>query len=297
MPPIDIVRAMVDGARFPARVPFVKYRPAGPLSRFVDYIWWLSDVPAHDQERIVPTGTQELVINLDADGFDIRRALADGGATRCSGAMVSGAYRKHFVIDTRAHADLMGVHFKPGAAGPILGTPPGKLADQHVDLDLLWGASARRLRDRLGDASSLQKRFELLELSLRQRLGDCSYAHEPVALALQRIVSEPGALGTIHGELGWTRCRFIEVFTHEVGMTPKLYCRVRRFQSALKRAQSTPPDWADLAHEAGYCDQSHLIRDFVSFSGFSPRELLCHAGPQLKEHHLSQSGKFHPSQP
>jgi len=263
----------------------------------VDYLWWLSDVPVHLQERIVPTGTQELVINLETDAFDIRGVGDDGVARRYSGAMVSGAYGKHFIIDTRAHADLLGVHFKPGAAGAILGVPPGKLADQHVDLDLLWGRPARELRERLGNISSTQQRFRIVETELLSRLRGSLGVHPAIAIALRELAAQGTTLADIARALGLTNRSFIQLFTAEVGMTPKLYGRVQRFQSALTRAQRTTPNWAGLALQAGYCDQSHLIRDFVSFSGFSPNELLRHTVPELKEHHLTDSSKIHPIRP
>jgi len=274
----------------------VKHQPAEPLSRFVDYLWWLSDRPAHARERIVPTGTQELVINLDADVFDIRSAESDGSARRFSGAMVSGCYGKYFVIDTRAHANLLGVHFRPGGARAILGLPLGEIADQHVDLDVLWGPVARELRDRVGRASSTHERFRIVQSELLKRLAldSRSRAHPAVALALGRLKDERSSVGPVAAELGMTSRRFIELFTAEVGMTPKLYARVQRFQSALMQAHRTRANWTELALAVGYCDQSHLIRDFVSFSGFSPSELLCHAGPAPKEHHLTHSSKIRP---
>jgi len=277
-------------------VAYVRYRPVEPLSRFVDYLWWLSDVPVHLQERIVPTGTQELVINLDADRFDIGRTGQKPAVRRFSGAMVSGAYSRYFVIDTRAHASLLGVHFKPGGARALLGPPLGELADGHVDLELLWGRSARELRERLCAIADPELRLRHLEKELAKRVaGAPGPSAEMVAavrsLARQRPVSE------VASELGLSDRRFIELFTAEVGMTPKLYGRVQRFQRALSLARNAPPDWAALALKAGYCDQPHLIRDFVSFSGFSPTELLRHTGPNLKENHLGPASKIHPRRP
>jgi hypothetical protein len=104
----------------------------------VDYLWWLSETPRHPQERVVATGTQELVINLHEDVFEVRGS-GQRDARRFAGAMVSGAYSRYFVVETRAHASLLGVHFKTGGAWSILGVPPGELADMHVDLELLWG--------------------------------------------------------------------------------------------------------------------------------------------------------------
>lgn len=234
----------------------------------------------------MPTGTQELVINLQADAFDIRNA-GEADPRRFSGAMVSGAYSKHFVIDTRAHASLLGVHFKPGRARSVLATAPGNFADEHVDLELLWGAAARELRERLGEAGNAQARFQLVETELLGRLARSARPHPAVEVAIDRLVRQRRSVKEVAAELGFSCRRFIELFTAEVGMTPKLYARVQRFQSALAQARVEMPDWAELALRAGYCDQSHLIRDFASFSGFSPTELLRHTGPHLKEHHLA----------
>jgi AraC-like DNA-binding protein len=267
-------------------VAFVRYRPSGPLSTCIDYLWWLSDAPAHAQERIVPTGTQELVINLQADAFDIRTA-SQAEPRRFSGAIVSGAYSKYFVIDTRAHASLLGVHFRPGGARSILATSPGNFADEHVDLELLWGGAARALRERLGEAGDMPARFQIVETELLGRLARSSRPHPAIDVAIERLVRPRRSVNEVAAELGFSCRRFIELFTTEVGMTPKLYARVQRFQSALAQARIEKPDWAELALRAGYCDQSHLIRDFAAFSGFAPTELLRHTGPALKEHHFA----------
>jgi AraC-like DNA-binding protein len=65
------------------------------------------------------------------------------------------------------------------------------------------------------------------------------------------------------------------VFNFEVGVKPKLFVRIRRFQRVLQQVHRLPlVDWAQLALKQGYFDQSHLIRDFVAFSGISPADYL-----------------------
>jgi AraC-like DNA-binding protein len=265
-------------------VAYVTHKPAAPLSAFVEALWWLSDAPPHREERIVPSGTQELVINLAENAFTIR-AAASPLIHRFSGAMVSGAYRSYFVIDTRAHACLLGAHFKPGCAGPLLGVPPGGLADRHVDLDALWGPFAQCLRERLCAATTLDARFRLLETALVERLRQPFRRHPAVQLAVRRLSEGANGVGQLAVELGLSRRRLIEVFSAEVGMTPKTFARVQRFQRALNEARGKLPHFSEIARQAGYCDQSHLIRDFVAFSGFSPLELLGGAGPELKDNH------------
>lgn len=127
---------------------YLRHRPGPGLAPFVAYLWSLHDAPPHATERIVPSGTLELVVNLDEDEVrvvDPRTGTVNGH----SGAVVSGAYTRYFVIDPRQHAAMIGVHFRPGGARPFLGVPPGELADRHVDLEILWGHAAVTLRERL----------------------------------------------------------------------------------------------------------------------------------------------------
>jgi len=116
---------------------YAAHTRAPPLAEFVEYFWALSDVPPHARERILPSGTLELVVNLNEDEFRIYDRLHPERFRRLSGAIVSGAYGGYFVIDTLEHASVIGVHFKPGGAPAVLGIPAGALADAHADLQTL----------------------------------------------------------------------------------------------------------------------------------------------------------------
>jgi AraC-like DNA-binding protein len=264
------------------------HQPRSPLAEFVANLWSLGDVPPHQRERIVASGTQELVINLHEDAFEIHDAPT-GHCRRFSGAIVSGAYGGFFGIDTRAHASVIGVHFKPGGALPFLGLPPGTLADRHVDLETLWRAGARELRERLCAARTAPDRFRILEEALLARLRRPFEQHPAVPIAAHRLSEPGGSVGEVAAHVGLSRRRFIEVFTAQIGMTPKVFSRVRRFQRALALPrQDSGPGWSQVALACGYYDQSHMIRDFIAFSGFSPAELVQHLGPRLKPGHVAQ---------
>lgn len=262
------------------------YRPGPPLSDFVAYMWALRDLAVHSQERIVPSGTLELVVNLNEDGLRIYDPRS-GAWWRYSGAVVSGAYRRYFVIDTRDHASIVGVHFKAGGALPFLNTPPGELADRHVDLEMLWGQAALVLRERLCTAATTSDRFAMLEDALRSHLPTVRPDHPAVAIALGQLAQPGATVGEVAANVELSRRRFIEVFTAQVGITPKRLSRVLRFQRASVLARRSPaPDWARLAVTCGYFDQSHLIHDVHEFTGISP----AHLGPaseQVKELHLA----------
>ena len=250
-------------------------------------LWSLNDAPRHTRERIIPSGTLELVINLAENEFRIYDALDSESCRRFSGAIVSGAYEKFFVIDTQQHASVIGVHFKPSGAYPFLGIPPGALAATHVDLETLWGPPARQLRDMLCLAHTPAQRFQILEAALTARLARPTRQHDAVTLAVNQLSSGSPVRDVVE-QVGLSHRRFIEIFTAQVGMTPKLFSRVQRFQraSSFTRRQSSL-DWSNVAVECGYCDQSHLIRDFITFSGLSPVDFVRHSIAELKENHLA----------
>ena len=261
-------------------------KPDPPLCSVVDHLWYLCDAPGHSRERVVPTGTLELVINLAEDELRIYDAVGEG-CRRFRGAIVSGCYGRPFAIDTREHASVMGVHFRPGGAAGLLGAPPGELADAHVGLEQLWPKDATSLRERLCAAPGLEQRFQILESALLARVGAAS-RRGTVRAALPRL-DQPGVqVGAVARSLGLSRRRFIEIFTEDVGMTPKRYSRVRRFQRALALAMQSPcPTWTHVALECGYFDQAHLCRDWMELSGFSPGEFRALRGTRVKDNHLA----------
>ena len=253
------------------------YKPKPPLSKFVDNVWlYEGDETEHKTDRILPTGTFELAINLRQN--ELRFYDADHqNCSRFSGAVVSGAHGRGFAPDAAGEVYIIGVHFKPGGAFPFLGLPAGELADTHVDLETLWGPSAGRLRDILCEATTSAERFQLIEQALLSRLGHGVERHYAVSTALEMFWKNHAGPTVREAAryLGLSQRRFIEVFKAEVGMRPKLFSRIQRFQQARTLIQQDPsPNWSALALDLGYFDQSHLIREFLEFSGLSPTNYL-----------------------
>jgi AraC-like DNA-binding protein len=268
---------------------YVTRRPGPPLAAFVDHFWSLSDAPPHGREHVVPSGTIELVVNLDQDEFRIFDAGGGPEARRrFSGAIVSGCYSRPFGIDTRDHAAIVGVHFKPGGASGLLGAPPGELSNLHVALEDLWGARAAELRERLCAARTTPERFRILEHALIGRLPGRPLAPGAVATAVRELARRGAAVGDVAARLRFSRRHFIEVFTRDVGLTPKRYARVRRFQRALSIATTSPAStWAQIALECGYCDQAHLCREWAELAGLSPAELVALRATPVKTNHVA----------
>jgi AraC-like DNA-binding protein len=254
------------------------YKPDPPLSKFVENFWLYEASGAeHKIERILPTGTFELAINLRQNKLSFFDPSRAENGSRHSGAVVSGAHGYSFAPVAEKEIFIIGVHFKPGGAFPFLGVPAGELADTHVDLGTLWGPAAGRLRERLCEAETAAERFHLLQTALLTRLRHGAQRHYAVSAALEMFGRHQDVMTVRETAkyLGLSQRRFIQVFKAEVGLTPKLFSRIRRFQRTRTFIEQTSAlDWAALAFDLGYCDQSHFIREFLEFSGLSPTDYL-----------------------
>lgn len=252
---------------------FAVRRPEGPLAGFVEVLWFYEGyAKPHAKERLLPDGSMELVINLRDDEIRVwdRRDLTQ--YERLDGAVLVGPHSEYFVIDTAEQQCVMGVHFRPGGGFPFLALPADEMHGQQVALSDLWGAFARELRERLLAVESVRARFDLLEAALLRQVQRPLGFHPAVRYAIGKLAAQrQPTVGELVDETGLSARRFIEVFRAQVGMSPKQYSRVRRFQRIVQGLRMEAElDWCGVALDAGYCDQSHLIHEFRAISGISP---------------------------
>jgi AraC-like DNA-binding protein len=244
------------------------YTPCRPLSDFVESLWLHQGYHASDaRERVLPTGALELVFDLNSN--------ADGGA------LISGARSTSFIIETHRATSVMGVDFAPGGAHPFFTAPVGEFRDALVPLGAVWGHQAVDLRERLAEAPTADQKFRILETALLDRATRPLERHPAVSTALVEFLRKPHAssIGAMARQVGLSPRRFIQIFRDEVGLPPKLFCRVRRFQRVLALTERREKvDWANVAVFCGYADQAHLIRDFREFSGLIPTAYLAGRG-------------------
>jgi AraC-like DNA-binding protein len=251
-------------------------KPTLPLASAVESIWIYSGYrPPHSLERVLPSGTIEWVINLHEDRLRCYNPETLQPLQTLPGSLIAGPRSSFQVIDTEQQTEIMGVHFRAGGMRYFSSIPADEFAELDVPLDCLWGRSVNELREQLTAGRTPHAKIQVLETWLTQKFCDRRKPHRCVAEAVRRL--EPGEsptnLAALAADLGLSSRRFIEVFRESVGLTPKVYARLRRFQSALQRIHGAKNlNWADIAFDGGWCDQAHLIRDFKQFSGLTPAE-------------------------
>jgi AraC-like DNA-binding protein len=252
----------------------ITHRPTAPLATYVDAIWFTSrDSLSHSRERSLPTGRVDIVIPLLQDSIVRFDDVDSSDAHYFRGAVVSGAHDRFVVRGMDGASSVIGVHFKPGGAAIFFDGALRHFGNQTILLDDVWGAAARDLRQRLQAAPHASQKIRILEGELLSRLSGTRPVDKMVTWALHALELNPSAarITDVQRASDCSPQQFIRRFAGTVGITPKRYARVLRFNTLLPRlARVGPRDWANVAAEAGYFDQSHLIHEFRQLAGITP---------------------------
>ncbi len=166
----------------------------------------------------------------------------------------------------------------PVGARRLLGMPLSELTNQAVSVRDLLPRTHRSFTERLVELPSWAARFDLVEDLFEARLArhELDLGGEVVAWAARHIEASGGAIAarSLADELGYSHKHMIRLFRQHIGVAPKLYARIVRFDRLMTRLRSGDQSrWSELALDLGYFDQSHLSRDVRRFSGLTPTRL------------------------
>jgi AraC-like DNA-binding protein len=188
-------------------------------------------------------------------------------------AFVIGAHDSFRVLEGACAPSYLEVLLAPLGAYRLLGLPMDELSGRIVDLVDVVGADGRRLTDQLRETPTWRQRFALVDRFLLRRLEEGPKPSPEVGWAWRRLVASCGAvpIGRLASEVGWSHKHLIAKFRQQVGLRPKTAARLLRFDGVWRRLDRRQPlDWGQVAREAGYADQAHLIRDFHQCPGTTP---------------------------
>lgn len=253
---------------------YLEHTPAPPLNLFVRKVWYArAPQPGHRRERVLPTGNAQILVNL---AHDYMHDCSEGMPDRSSPpSMVMGARSTYEIVNTADMAELIGIVFEPGRF-PVFALDAADLfSNRFVDLEDLWGAKARSLRDRLRELHEPEARLRCFERFLAETFAAPMLRSRPlhhcaVDYALRRFAYAPSMVTVrdVARSTGWSERRFSQVFREQVGLPPKVWWRLQRFQRAVEQLHAgVDVPWSRLALECGFYDQSHFANEFRAFSG------------------------------
>jgi AraC-like DNA-binding protein len=245
---------------------YIERTPSAPLCDCIRMLWYTrARGVLHQRERILPSGSVQIIVNLARDFI---WDCPEGQPERIlAPSLVVGARSQYEIVDTSDMADLIGVVFHPGGFAPFASEAAHTFSNRNIGLEDLWGTKSRTLRDLLREAPTPQAKLDALESFLINSNPSRRGRHTVVSHALQRF-ARFATVSEVAEDTGWSQRRFSQVFREEVGFSPKIWCRIQRFQRAVRQLHSgADVAWAELALDCGYYDQSHFANEFRAFSG------------------------------
>lgn len=251
----------------------LKRAPRPALRPFVEALWSTDEtaeptLAASRREHVLPTGRMHLVVRLSNDPLRLFDGTGDRSGRIVGASVVGGARDAFYIREVSKPLCSVGAQLRPGAAQALFGMPADELAGRHTPLEDLWGQAAESMREHLWELRSPEQRLDLFEAMLAARLPRARGLHPAVRQALAGGFSL--SVHEVVRQSGYSHRTFISLFHRAVGLTPKLYCRVLRFQRALHRVSAGTASWIDVALAAGYSDQAHFSREFREFVGVTP---------------------------
>ncbi len=257
---------------------YAEHAVAGAAARFVQCIWSLDGDgldPAATADPILPDGCIELLLDT---GDPVDRHTVNG-VERQPRRQVAGQLTTAVRIRPTGRLGVIGVRLHPWAAGTFLQVPMHEFRDRMLPADDLRVAN-NLLRD-ASNGDSPDERMRLLQEAI-ERHALTLPAPAPAAMVMTAQVmrgpSDPTIRAMADG-IGLTTRRVQAIFADHVGLSPKALSRIARLQRALAHARSQPNcTLGAVAHDSGYYDHAHFIRDCRDIAGETPGSVLGRAG-------------------
>jgi hypothetical protein len=186
-----------------------------------------------------------------------------------------GTYRRHW-IRLRSPVDSFGIFFQPLGIRQLFGIPGRLLVNREYAANDVIGRGIFQLWERMAESKCFHTRVRMVEEHLL-RAAASSFASTVVMASAQHIFREHGAMPVrfLANQTSLGVRQYERRFLDEIGITPKLFARIARYQIALDTKLSTPTrPWLTIAQDFGYHDQMHMIKDFQRLGGGSPSSIL-----------------------
>jgi AraC-like DNA-binding protein len=262
---------------------FALHFPKAPLDRHVESITFYSGfAPEHDREKLLPDGAIQVIVDLT----DRPKKLYAGETTpigvEFSRSWISGMQQRWIVIEAQQAASMLVIRFRPGGAVAFMRHDASAFTNAVHPLDSVLNRRAISLRDRVLEAADIPAKFAAAESWLLEQADGELVLNRAAGFLAARLAGAATRVRDLVDVAGLSERQARNVFDKWIGIAPKQYARISRFQSLLgaiapaiddptfSAAALPAPDWARLAVEAGYADQSHLSHEFMAFAGMTP---------------------------
>ena len=244
-----------------------QYRPGELLRAYISCYWAMtSPVELNEpiSHRVLPDGCVDIIFDLNA--------RSHGEA-----AVIAGTMTKPIFAELKGRVNYLAVRFLPGGFLHFFDDPVRRIADRVVPLEMISGGETCDLAERLIGESGIESRIELIEGCFERLLMKNNRSDPVVRSALANILRHKGNIevSRLSMDANSSQRQLSRKFKKWVGVGPKSFCRIIRFQNVLRMLPACANrNLLSIALDGGYYDQSHFIHEFNSYYGLGPSEFL-----------------------
>ncbi len=257
---------------------FEEYPPCPVLAPYIHTYWSarfnVNALPDFTQS-VVPNGYVELIIHITDDHCHLTEK--NNGKVPSPDYTLIGLHTSQYEVRFSNTVSVFGIRFHPDGLSNILGLPPSVIASTYVDTSDVLGANindfCHRIREKNSSASRVAIANSLLSAMLAKNINEFDYT----ALAARIVRRHSGLIAQkdLMREVPISPRQLQRGFKSRFGITTKEYMRIARLNAVQRYMRSgTPVDFATVAYDNGFADQSHFIREFKAFTGTAPQSFV-----------------------
>jgi AraC-like DNA-binding protein len=249
---------------------YFEFKPPKNLQHYVRLFWMYEgdeNIPANKKAfRIIADGCPGLIFQYTGNGTEYYNQNGDP----VPDSFLYGHSTKAINNYSTSNIRLFGVYLQPYSIPMIFGFGAEEITDTPVDFSHINSL----LRDQIIEAGSFRQRIDIIAEFIRKKITH-RFQNNTIQQVVNLIEKTGGTqpLDKIYSDLHSSERHFVRLFKRQVGITPKHFSRITRFQSTMNAlCEKADSNYAKMAFDYGYSDQSHFVRDFKAFSGFTPSQ-------------------------
>jgi len=252
---------------------YKEYKPHPLLAAYIECYWSaLADRPPfREQESLIPDGTIELMFNFGDNYAQIK----DGESCTVKGSHVIGIRKQSLIISQTRKQNIFSIRFKPGGSYPFFHIPVHLFSNAFFQIEDLLGKEYRILEEQMAETGN-KERVVLADNFLLKKIYNTSDAYSFVAKCSKALLQCPAiSINELAAQFNTNYKTLERRFKTVMGLTPAELLKIKRFNDAVLAMYSCRhTSLTGIAHECGYYDQSHFIREFKQLTNFTPRDFL-----------------------
>lgn len=248
---------------------FQVIQPSVLLSRYIKQYWFVTMSNVKGEQRMVPFGHMALSIYRNSCAFLVNNSRY------IPRVAINGVMTQHVDINYSGYINFISIIFQPAGANAFFTNAVSEFSNSCISLDVIADKELKTLELQLNNEKDTWQCVTLIEQFLLHRLYQLKKTDDKrLELTLQLIDEGEADINNLAQKVCLSYKQFKRIFTEKIGVNPKKYLQIQRFQKLhhLLQQHTTMNLW-QLACECGYYDKSHLIKESKEFSGFTPAEL------------------------